>query len=97
LSSTPRAIPDLQILPPTPHASTFSHELAGDDDDDFVVHPSGTVPAEQDPLFNPDRRGSYDPDEAEEEREMISDQQLLESQNGLMQGEFDSQFLQRLI
>jgi hypothetical protein len=57
-----------------------------------VVHPSGTIPADQDPLFNPgsfkDRRGSYDPDEAEDEgRGMLNEQQILEGQRGVMDGQ----------
>jgi hypothetical protein len=63
-----------------------------DEDDDLVVHPSGTIPADQDPLFNPGsfkgRRGSYDPDEAEDEgRGMLNEQQILEDQRGVMDGQ----------
>ena len=80
-----------------------------EDDDDLVVHPSGTIPAERDPLFNPEsykgRRGSYDPDEAEDEgREMLSEQQILQDQRGVMDGQYHLassrvavQFLMRLM
>jgi hypothetical protein len=60
-------------------------------EEDLVVHSSGNVPAEQDPLFNPGRtgrRGSYDPDETElEDHRNLSDQQVLEEQRGVMEGQ----------
>lgn len=57
-----------------------------------MVHPSGTVPADRDPLYNPERfkgrRGSYDPDEEEGEgRGMVSEQQILQDQRGVMDGQ----------
>ena len=66
-------------------------DYEAEEDEDLVVHSSGTVPAERDPLFNPERSGrreSYDPEEAEMEgRPMLNDQQILENQRGVMEGE----------
>lgn len=80
-TSTARPIPDLQVLPPTPFQAEFG-------EDDLVVHPAGTVPADDDPLINSgrytDRRCSYDVEAAEYETSQLNEQQLYADQNELM-------------
>lgn len=71
-----------------------------DDEDDIIVHPSNTIPAASsssssltstpnwsNPAHRAEQgRSSYDPDHEDETRAMLSEQQLLQGQRGLMDG-----------